>query len=137
MLKILFLVSVFIFNLNADLFQQSVNYSNQGNYKKSEYFAKQACDKGDGKGCFLVGMLHDGGKNGKLITDKSIAGEYYMKACNYGEDAGCFQLAAFYYYGQGNIPKSRKKSMSLFKILCSHGNKRACINYTKMTNGEL
>jgi len=50
------------------------------------------CNAGDGIGCLHLAMLYEKGAMG-VQPDKKRAAEYYKKACDAHEDAGCLFLA--------------------------------------------
>ena len=82
-----------------------------------------ACNGGDAKSCFDLGVLYEGGKG--VPKDKTKAAGLYRKACDAGSASGCFALGLMYKWGKG-VPQNRVKAAELFRKACDAGLAAAC-----------
>ena len=88
--KSLLLATVFYFALTPlamaesaeDLFYQGVNAEKKGNYAQAAKLWEQACNGGDAKGCFNLGVLYANGQGVK--QNHAQAAKLYEQACHGG-----------------------------------------------------
>ena len=85
-----------------------------------------ACIRGSGLGCFEVGTDYEEGK-GSMKQDYSRAADYYRKACNFGYNTGCNNLASLYAAGQG-VKQDLTQAAALYRKSCNGGNGTGCTN---------
>ena len=72
-----------------------------------------------------LGNLYYNGHGVK--QDKNKAKELYEKACNGGNDIGCFNLGTMYEKAEG-VKKDYSKAIELYKKSCDNGYSRGCFN---------
>ena len=99
---------------------------NQGNFPLAKNFLQKACDGGNAKGCFGLGLMYYRGDG--VEQDYSNAAMLYRKACDGGEMGGCFNLATMYDVGTG-VQQSKSYAKKLFKIVCDTTRENGCAEY--------
>lgn len=82
----------------------------------------KACEKGNAKGCTLLGDVIANTKK-----DYALVAKLWTKACNDGEENACAGLGALHLMGAG-IEKDAKKASNLLFRGCEGGNRDACSN---------
>ncbi len=87
MLKSLILIFVLAIFSYGTTFDDAVNASIAGDYKKAFRLYNQSCDEGDGRGCAMVGSSYENGLGVK--KDFQLASEFYSRSCNMGIELGC------------------------------------------------
>ena len=75
-------------------FEQGIAFYNNKEYDKAFESFKKACDSGNMRGCFNLGIMYEEG-NG-VEKDFSKAAELFKKACDGGEMNGCRSLYIIY-----------------------------------------
>jgi TPR repeat protein len=88
---------------------------------------RQACDLGDGEGCFMLGLKLGNGREG--------AGAY-EQACDDGNPLACTNLGWMYQYGHG-VAVDLDAAMRLYKrgcdgTRCSGRNNLGCVNVARL-----
>ena len=86
---------------------------------------KQACDVGDGAGCFNLGLLYAKGEGVKQSYSK--AADYYRKACDLGYGGGCSDLGILYRNGEG-VKQSYSEAADYYRKACDLGDGDGCNN---------
>ena len=92
------------------------------NKKEIEKFhpqAEDACKKGNGGACFVLGGLYENSK------DYHKAVELFKKACDLGSGWGCISLGGLYIEGAG-VPANPTKAKELLKKACKLGVEKGC-----------
>ena len=81
------LVVLFSIGFSKDITELGDEAYNKGDYQKAAQLCQKACDGGDAKGCYNLGVLYD---NGQCVKQNfSTAKQYYGKACDLGLQLGC------------------------------------------------
>ena len=75
-------------------YEQGEAFYNNKEYDKAFESFKKACDSGNMRGCFNLGIMYEEG-NG-VEKDFSKAAELFKKACDGGEMLGCRNLDIIY-----------------------------------------
>ena len=75
-------------------YEQGRAFYNNKEYDKAFESFKKACDSGNMRGCFNLGIMYEEG-NG-VEKDFSKAAELFKKACDGGEMNGCRSLDIIY-----------------------------------------
>ncbi|MDU5326307.1 MAG: tetratricopeptide repeat protein, partial [Campylobacter ureolyticus] len=68
-----------------------------GDYQKAFKYSKTACDNGEYRSCFNLGLLYNNGQG--VEQNYNEAFKYYKLACNNGKYRGCFNLGGLYVNG--------------------------------------
>ena len=90
----------------------------------NKYF-KIACEQeGSAEGCYMLAESYYIGRGASANPAKAI--EYYVKACNLGETAGCYDAGEIYSKGEGEIKADSKKAKEFYDKSCKLGTKEAC-----------
>lgn len=90
--------------------------------KKAIVLFRKACSADYMTACLWGGNLIQG--TGKQYSPQwKEASKMFKKACDAGEDAGCFNLGALY-YKEGRASRAKKQ----FKKACDMGNQPGCDN---------
>ena len=84
---------------------------------------KQACDVGDGAGCYKLGVLYAKGKG--VEQSYSKAADYLRKACDLGYGMGCAGLGFSYFTGEG-VKQSYSKAADYLRKACDLGYGLGC-----------
>jgi TPR repeat protein len=84
-----------------------------------------ACDRGDMRGCFDLGVCYETGACG-LAQDAKRAGELYKQACYGGNAKGCASLGDCCANGACGLAKNARRAGELFKLACAGGDADAC-----------
>ena len=87
--------------------------------------AKKACDSGNMRGCFNLGVMYTNGDG--VEKDFSKAAQLFKKACDGGDMLGCVKLGIMYADGDG-VEKNEQKAAELYKKACDGGNMHGCRN---------
>lgn len=91
---------------------------------------KQACQKGEAKGCTAFGSsFHYIGEK----SNHKIAYDYYQKACAMGEGLACVQLASAHDGGH-DFPENKVSMRDFYKKGCAFGNEYACSNLSTIAD---
>ena len=106
-------------------YEQGMAFYNNKEYDKAFESFKKACDSGNMRGCFNLGIMYEEG-NG-VEKDFSKAAELFKKACNGGDMLGCSNLGSMYADGKG-VEKDLGKAAELFKKACNSGEMLGCRN---------
>ena len=80
-------------------YEQGMAFYNNKEYDKAFESFKKACDGGNMRGCFNLGIMYEEG-NG-VEKDFSKAAELFKKACDGGNMHGCRNLVVMYTNGNG------------------------------------
>ncbi|MCA9670413.1 MAG: SEL1-like repeat protein [Myxococcales bacterium] len=91
---------------------------------------KEACDGGEGDGCFNLAFANDrgeveGGSKAKADELYGQARAQYKKACEAGDAEACSSLGYLVAIGRGGKP-DRDKARSLYKRACKAGSDAGC-----------
>jgi TPR repeat protein len=89
----------------------------------------KACDRGNGKSCFIFGSLLSGG-NG-VSKDDGLAFSMFRKSCEDGWWRGCGRLGVSYLVGQGTAADP-EKAMDNFEKGCRGRNAASCFEAAKL-----
>jgi hypothetical protein len=81
---------------------------------------KQECKDGNYSQCSQIGNQYENSQNGATKSS-----EFYKKACDGGDDYGCYSLAFNYKNGIG-IQQNDEKSLELYKKVCNNGYLSGC-----------
>jgi hypothetical protein len=84
----------------------------------------QACDRGDGASCFILGSLFSSGQG--LPQDPAMALQLFQNSCNSGWSRGCGRLGVSYLFGQGT-PIDRHAAIENFEKGCRGRNGASCL----------
>jgi Sel1 repeat len=98
---------------------------------KGSHF-QEACDRGDGESCFLLGSLYFAG--GGVPKDPARAFALLQKSCSYGWLRGCGGLAECYRAGAGT-PVDNKRAIEEFDKACQGGVAASCFSASSMYRG--
>ena len=102
-------------------FELGKHYS-YNDYPTAINLFRKACESDHLTSCLWGGNLIQ--NTGKQYSPQwKEASKMFKKACDAGEDGGCFNLGALY-YREGRASKAKK----LFKIACDLGNQPGCDN---------
>ncbi len=71
-------------------YEMVIDIKEQDSVEVMEYYTK-GCDKGDARGCYLLGRMHKEGRGTQLSNSK--AKELFGKACDGGDADGCKEYA--------------------------------------------
>jgi len=82
----------------------------QDKVKAAQYY-KKACDGGEARGCYNLGVMYYNGEG--VSQDKVKAAQYYKKACDGGNARGCYNLGILYENGEGVCITRQSKSSSI------------------------
>ncbi len=85
---------------------------------------QQACDRGDGASCFVLGSLYSGG-NG-VPRDDEAAFALFRKSCDLGWWRGCGRLGVSYLVGQG-VEADPARALENFEAGCKGQNAASCL----------
>ena len=86
---------------------------------------RQACDAGNGDGCYFVGRAYDKGLLG-LAKDGATAITFFDRACKWRATFACFVLGARYREGRG-VTTDKGRAASLLKAACDGDEAAACL----------
>jgi len=89
----------------------------------------QACNRGDGTSCFVLGSLSSGG-NG-VPKDDGLAFTLFNKSCDDGWWRGCGRLGVSYLVGQGTAVDPAK-AIENFEKGCRGRNAPSCLEAAKL-----
>lgn len=73
--------------LSADLVDDGFKEHNNGNYTKAVELFGKTCDGGYAEACSYLGLMYVTGDG--VSADKSIAKDFFEKACTAGGNGGC------------------------------------------------
>jgi hypothetical protein len=121
-----FILSFFIALLIANDLEKGLEAISEGNFPKAKTYLQKACDEGNTKGCFGLGLMHYRGDG--VEQNYSQAAMLYRKACDGGEVGGCFNLATMYDAGIG-VQQSKSYAKKLFKMACDMTHENGCAEY--------
>jgi len=108
-------------------------------YKKQDFPAaakswQQACDAGESKGCFAVGVMYEDGKG--VTKNAKRAVDLYKSACDQNYATACYNLGLMYGNARG-VPTDLKRAADLYKRACDGGNAASCNNLAiQYANGQ-
>jgi len=86
---------------------------------------QQACDLGDAKGCYKLGLKFAKGES--VPKDDAKAVSLLQKACDGGDVMGCNDLGFMYGSGRG-VPKDDAKAVQFYQKACDGGHSQSCHN---------
>jgi TPR repeat protein len=92
---------------------------------------RDRCDKGDGKGCYLLAELNRFGRFGPGRTypqNLPRAVELYQRGCDLGFDVSCSELAGMLRAGKG-IPRDAARAAALDRRSCKLNHKASCAKH--------
>ena len=75
-------------------YEQGEAFYNNKEYDKAAELFKKACDGGNMRGCYNLGVMYTNGDG--VEKDFSKAAELFKKACDGGEMDGCRNLGVMY-----------------------------------------
>ena len=75
-------------------YEQGIAFYNNKEYDKAFEPFKKACDSGNMRGCFNLGIMYDNGNGVEKNEQKAV--ELYKKACDGGNMDGCRNLVVMY-----------------------------------------
>jgi hypothetical protein len=118
----------------AKLYNEGISsYKNQ-DFPAAAKSWQQACDAGDAKGCFGVGVMYEDGKG--VTKDTKRAVELYTRACDQNYSTACYNLGLMYGNARG-VPTDLKRAADLYKRACDGGNAASCNNLAiQYANGQ-
>ena len=90
---------------------------------ESSFGAEKACDSGNMRGCYNLGVMYTNGNGVEKNEQKAV--ELYKKVCDGGEMRGCYNLGVMYAKGSG-VEKDFGKAAELFKKACDGGDMNGC-----------
>ena len=90
---------------------------------------QQACDRGDGASCFILGSLYSSGLG--VPQDGARAFSLFERSCAANWWRGCGRLGTSYLVGQGTTVDPAKASES-FEKGCRGGNAASCLESAKL-----
>ncbi|MBO7554921.1 MAG: sel1 repeat family protein, partial [Neisseriaceae bacterium] len=108
-----------------NLSNQGQQAQKQGNYTQAAQLYKQACNSGDGKGCFGLGFLYRKGYG--VTQNEAQAIELWGKSCQYGYPQGCAILGVLYQDGKG-VKQNYAQAVQLYEKACNGGDVGGCLN---------
>ncbi|MCI7549280.1 MAG: sel1 repeat family protein, partial [Campylobacter sp.] len=115
-------------------YEQGIAFYNNKEYDKAAELLKKACDGGNMRGCYNLGVMYSNG-NG-VEKNKQKAAELYKKVCDGGDMDGCYNLGTIYANGNG-VEKNKQKAAELYKKVCDGGDMDGCYNLgTIYANGN-
>jgi hypothetical protein len=82
-----------------------------------------ACERGDMRGCYNLGVAYRDGVNVRKDSIKAAA--LFKTACDRGFAKACYNLGLMYWYGFG-VHESKESAISLIRKACAGGIERAC-----------
>ena len=123
------LVVLFSIGFSKDLTELGDEAYDKGDYQKAAQLYQKACDGGDVKGCFNLGILYRDGYGVK--QDYQKAAELLQKACDSGETMGCIGLAVLYKNGKG-IWQNFSTAKEYYGKACDLGLQSGCDDYRKL-----
>jgi TPR repeat protein len=90
----------------------------------------RACDLGDARGCYNVGLMADEGRGGARDIPRAAA--KYDEACDMGSSTACTNLGFLYENGRG-VKKDRARAAALYQrgcdgTSCQPSNLNGCLN---------
>ncbi len=93
-------------------------------WKKAEYWFRQAAEQGNDKAQFALGeILFEG--NGGIPQDKKEAIYWFQKAAEQGNDIAQTVLAVILFEGDDGAPQDKKKAIYWFRKAAEQGNDMA------------
>ena len=104
-------------------YEQGMAFYNNKEYDKAFESFKKACDGGNMRGCFNLGIMYEEGNGAE--KDFSKAAELFKKACDGGNMNGCYNLGTIYANGN-DVEKDFSKAAELFKKACDGGEMNGC-----------
>jgi hypothetical protein len=118
----------------AKLYNQGISsYKNQ-DFPTAAKLWQQACDAGEPKGCFGVGVMFEEGKGVAKSVKRAV--DLYKSACDQSYATGCYNLGLMYGNGRG-VSKDLKRAADLYRRACDEGNAAACNNLgIQYANGQ-
>lgn len=109
----------------AGAFTDAVDALNADDYPKAAQLFAVACDGGNKRACFNIGLY----ANGQGVKqDLAQAAQHYTAACAAEISEGCFNLGILYYEGTG-VKQDKSAAKALFKQICSATEQRGCAAY--------
>jgi Sel1 repeat len=90
---------------------------------------RQACDRGRGASCFLLGTLYSSGLGVPRNGDEAF--NLFKKSCEVGWWRGCGRLGQSYLVGQGT-PVDPAKAIENFDKGCDGGNAASCFQVAEL-----
>ena len=90
---------------------------------------QQACDRGNGASCFILGSLYSGGQG--VPQDPGRAFSLFERACADKWWRGCGRLGTSYLVGQGTTADPAKAAEN-FEKGCRGGNAASCLEAAKL-----
>jgi hypothetical protein len=109
----------------AKLYNQGISsYKNQ-DFSTTASLWQQACEAGEPKGCFGVGVMYEDGKGVSKNVKRAV--DLYKRACDQNYATGCYNLGLMYGNGRG-VPEDLKRAADLYRRACDGGNAAACNN---------
>jgi hypothetical protein len=118
----------------ANLYNQGISSYKIQDFSTAENLWQQACDAGEPKGCFGVGVMYEDGKGVAKNVKRAV--ELYRRACDQKYALGCYNLGLMYGNGRG-VPKDLKRAAELYGRACDGGHAAACNNLgIQYANGQ-
>jgi hypothetical protein len=118
----------------AKLYNEGISsYKNQ-DFPAAAKSWQQACDAGDPKGCFGVGVMYEDGKGVTKSVKRAV--DLYKRACDQSYATACYNLGLMYGNARG-VPMDLKHAADLYKRACDGGNASSCNNLAiQYANGQ-
>ena len=110
-------------------YEQGEVFYNNKEYDKAAELLKKACDGGNMRGCFNLGVMYDNGNGVEKNEQKAV--ELYKKACDGGDMNGCGSLGAMYEKGDG-VRQDKRLAKEYVGKACDLGDEEACKEYKKI-----
>ena len=95
--------------------KEGIKYIKNKKYRKGKELLEKACDAGDVRGCYYLGMMYDEGEG--IQQDKVKATKFYHISCE--EGIGCSNLANIYAKGEGGVQMDKSKALNLYTLACT------------------
>ena len=104
-------------------YEQGRAFYDNKEYDKAFEPLKKACDGGNMRGCYNLGVMYADGNGVEKNEQQAV--ELYKKACDGGEMSGCTSLGVMYKKGFG-VEKNEQKAVELYKKACDGGDMLGC-----------
>lgn len=111
------------------------NFSNdEAMLNEATQYLSKACELNDSRGCLLLGEhlcdpMESNGQQSKENNEKSFRAD--SRACELGNNIGCYNVATKYYLGLG-VSRDAEKSRAFFRQSCNLGFDTACDYYVQL-----
>lgn len=130
MLKVLFLISLFLFTNTYAYESKGLEAFSENNYVLAKKELIKECRNNIFDKCALLAELYD---NGEYIPyNENEAMNLYKKACDGGISSSCIVLGDMYLNKENVIIQDKIKADKLYKKACNLNNLRGCKKYKEL-----